>query len=108
DARLDKPDDFLVEAAGPLLAVAGDERDRVALVEQLDHALHLQLADLKVLGDAGEVRVRGGVHDGPCQIDSGGEPGATSLLYGSLTLESPPRGVKPAVARAARAPRPCA
>src|SRR5262249_27570721 len=35
-ALLDRPDLDLVEPAGPLLAVAGDERNGVALGEQLD------------------------------------------------------------------------
>src|SRR5262249_22255996 len=39
-ARLNPADQILVEPARPLLAVARDERDRIALVEQLDHALH--------------------------------------------------------------------
>src|SRR5262249_4187104 len=55
DASLDDADLLLVEVAGPFLAVARDERDGVALIEQLNHALDLQLANLEVLGDAREV-----------------------------------------------------
>jgi hypothetical protein len=39
---------LLVQPAGAFLAVAGDERNGVALVEQLHHALDLDLADLQV------------------------------------------------------------
>ena len=58
-AALDGADDLLVKPAGALLAVARDERDGVALVEQMHDRLDLQLADLQVLGDAGEVEVIG-------------------------------------------------
>ena len=44
---------LLVQAAGPFLAVAGDERDGVALVEQLHHRLDLHLADLQDPGRCG-------------------------------------------------------
>src|SRR5262249_43049930 len=53
---LDGADALLVQPAGALLAVTGDERHRVALVEQLHHALHLHLADLQVLGDPRQVK----------------------------------------------------
>ena len=63
DPVLDPADDLLVQPAGPLLAVAGDERDRVLLVEQLHDGLDLDLADLQVLGDARQVvRLRRGRH----------------------------------------------
>ena len=50
-AELDLADDHLVEVAGPFLAVARDERDGVALVQQLDDALHLHAPDLQILRD---------------------------------------------------------
>ena len=55
--------DHLVQAAGPLLAVARDERDRVALVEQLDDALHLNAPDLEVLRDPAQVDLNRVVHE---------------------------------------------
>ena len=64
DAELDLADRHLVQVAGPLLAVAGDERDRVALVEQLDDALHLNAPDLQVLRDPAQVDLNRGVHGG--------------------------------------------
>ena len=57
DALLDDAHHLLVEAAGAFLAVARDERDGVALVEQLHHALDLHLADLQ--GPARSARGRG-------------------------------------------------
>ena len=55
DALLDDAEDFLIQPAGALLAVARDERDGVALVEQLHHAFDLDFADLKVLSDPRKV-----------------------------------------------------
>ena len=52
---LDAADHLLRQAAGAFLAIAGDERDGVAFVEQLHHGLDLDLADLQILGDAREV-----------------------------------------------------
>ena len=57
DALLDRAQHLLVQPAGPLFAVAGDERDGVALVEELDDGLDLDLADLQVLRDPREVHV---------------------------------------------------
>src|SRR5262249_16898056 len=51
DARLDLPDNVLIETARSLLAVTGDKGNGVALVQQPDHALDLDFADLKILGD---------------------------------------------------------
>ena len=48
-AKLDLVDDHLVEIAGPFLAVARDEGNRVALVQKLDDALHLHAPNLQVL-----------------------------------------------------------
>src|SRR5262249_57737961 len=50
------------EAAGAFVAVTRDERDRVALVEQLDHAFDLRFANLEVLSDAGKVERSYSVH----------------------------------------------
>jgi hypothetical protein len=97
DALLDGADDLLVEAAGALLAVAGDERDGVALVEQLHHAFHLHLADLQVLGDARQVKVRGG----------GRDHGGNYLVYGSGSTALWPWGTRcrsPAARRTAGSP----
>ena len=55
DAGLDLPDDFFVKSAGSFLAIASDERDRIALVEQLDHAFDLDFTDLEVLCDPCEI-----------------------------------------------------
>ena len=52
DAALHPANLRLVEAAGALLAVAGDERHGVLVVEQLHHRLDLGLAELQVLGNA--------------------------------------------------------
>ena len=62
DAKLDLADHHLVQVAGPLLAVAGDERDRVALVEQLDDALHLNAPNLQILRDPAQVDLNRVVH----------------------------------------------
>ena len=62
DAELDLADRHLVQVAGPLLAVPGDERHRVALVEQLDDALHLNAPDLEVLRDPAQVDLNRTVH----------------------------------------------
>ncbi len=62
DAVLDLPDRDLVQVAGPLLAVAGDERHRVALVEQLNDGLDLDAADLQVLRDPAQVDRDRGIH----------------------------------------------
>src|SRR5262249_49734033 len=56
-ALLDGAEEVLVESAGALLAVAGDEGNGVAFIEELDDALHLDFADLEVLGDPREVEV---------------------------------------------------
>src|SRR5262249_29645128 len=77
---LDLADDLLVEATGPLLAVAGVERDRIALVEQLDHVFHLDLADLHILCNTRTVEshfVHGCVNPGP-----GRKPGAAVRASG--------------------------
>ena len=55
DALLDGAQDLLVQPAGAFLAVAGDEGNGVALVEQLHHAFDLHLADLQVLSDPRQV-----------------------------------------------------
>ena len=65
--------DHLVQVAGPLLAVAGDERDRVALVEQLDDALHLDAPDLQVLGDATKIDLDRVVHGGAASGEKNGD-----------------------------------
>src|SRR5262249_6477617 len=57
DARLNLANDVLVQPAGAFLAVARDEGNGVALIEQLDHTLHLQAADLQILSDARAVQV---------------------------------------------------
>ncbi len=62
DTRLDLPDRHLVQVAGPLFAIAGDERHRVALVEQLNDALDLDAADLQVLRDPSQVDGDRGFH----------------------------------------------
>ena len=62
DPDLDLVDGHLVQVPGPLLAVSGDERHRVALVEQLDDALHLHAPDLQVLRDPTQVDRNRGVH----------------------------------------------
>ena len=62
DAELDLPDRDLVQVAGPLLAIPGDERHRVALVEQLDDALHLNAPDLKILRNPAQVDLNRTVH----------------------------------------------
>ena len=64
DAELDLADHHLVQIAGPFLAVAGDERNRVALVEQLDDALHLDAPDLQILRDPAQVDLNRVVHGG--------------------------------------------
>src|SRR5439155_21338274 len=51
DAGLDLADHVFVEPAGPLLAIASDERDGIAVIEQLHHTLDLDLFDLQVLRD---------------------------------------------------------
>ena len=51
DALLNGAQDFFIEAAGAFLAIARDERDGVALVEQLHHGFDLHLADLQILRD---------------------------------------------------------
>ena len=58
-ALLDRPQHLFIEAASLLLAVARDEGNGVALVEQAHHALDLHAADLQVLRDAREVHVAG-------------------------------------------------
>ena len=62
DPELDLADRHLVQVAGPLFAVTGDERHRVALVEQLDDALHLNAPDLQILRDPAQVDLNRGVH----------------------------------------------
>ena len=54
--------DDLVEVAGPLLAVARDEGDRVPLVQKLDDALHLHAPNLQVLRDTPQVDLNRDVH----------------------------------------------
>ncbi len=112
-APLHGADDFLVEPAGALLTVARDERDGVALVEQVDHGLDLQLADLQVLGDAREVQVLtggGGLrHHGRLHCSSHPRPGSRGFEIGAAgrVLSSRPTlarlraGVKRPAARAA-------
>ena len=51
DPQLNDADDLLVQAARPLLAITGDEGNGVPFVEELDHAFHLDLADLQILCD---------------------------------------------------------
>src|SRR5262249_5378106 len=51
EPALDIADGILVETAGAFLAIAGDERDSVALVEELDDAFNLHLANLQILRD---------------------------------------------------------
>ena len=63
DANLDLADHHLVQTASPLLPISGDERDRVAFVEQLDDALHLHAPDLKVLRDPAQVDLNRVVHE---------------------------------------------
>ena len=60
--KLDFANRYLVQIAGPLFAVAGDERHRVALIEQLHHALHLHAPDLKILRDSAQVDLNRTVH----------------------------------------------
>ena len=62
DAKLDLADHNLVQIAGPFLAVAGDERNRVALVQQLDDALHLDAPNLQILRDSAQVDLNRVVH----------------------------------------------
>jgi hypothetical protein len=52
---LNLPNDFFVESAGSFFAIASDERNRIALVEQLDDAFDLDFADLEVLRDPCEI-----------------------------------------------------
>ena len=73
DADLDLPDDHLVQVPRPLLAVAGDEGDRVALVEQLDDTLHLNAPDLQVLGDATKIDLDRVVHGGAASGEKNGD-----------------------------------
>jgi hypothetical protein len=56
---LDRADLDLVEAPGPLLAVPRDERDGVALGEQVDHRADRRWSELQLLGE-----VRHGIEGG--------------------------------------------
>jgi hypothetical protein len=58
DPVADDPEAALVQPAGPFLAVAGDERGGVPLVQELDGRLDLDLPELEVLGDPGKVEGR--------------------------------------------------
>ena len=61
-ARLNLADHDLVEAAGPLLAVARDKGNRIPIVQKLDDALHLQAPNLQVLRDTPQVDLNRDVH----------------------------------------------
>src|SRR5439155_18765293 len=52
DPALDLANKVLLQTAGALLAIASDEGDRVAFIEQLHDAFDLHFANLQVLGDA--------------------------------------------------------
>ena len=62
DAELNLADRHLVQVAGAFLPVPRDERDRVALVEQLNDALHLHAPNLQILRDPAQVDLNRGVH----------------------------------------------
>ncbi len=61
-AELDLADHHLVQIAGPFLAVARDEGNRVPLVQKLDDALHLHAPNLQVLRDPPQVDLNRVVH----------------------------------------------
>jgi len=58
-AGLDGPELLLIQSAGDLLAVSGDEGDGVVLVQQLDGAGDLASFQAQFLGDGGDNRMIG-------------------------------------------------
>src|SRR5262249_29698682 len=55
DASSDDAEPVLVQSAGAIFAIAGDERRSVALVQKLDSRLNLDLAELEVLSNPGQI-----------------------------------------------------
>ena len=62
DAKLDLADHDLVQVPGPFLTIPGDERNRVAFVQQLDDTLDLNTPNLQILRDSAQVNRNRVVH----------------------------------------------
>src|SRR5262245_14698337 len=81
DADLDVANHLFAQAARALLTVAGNERHRVALLEQPDDGFHLYLSDLEVLSDARTIQRGYIVH---CEFhpvsEHGGKPPLRQLI----------------------------
>jgi len=62
DAKLDLADHDLVQVPGPFLTIPGDERNRVAFVQQLDDTLNLNTPNLQILRNSAQVNRNRVVH----------------------------------------------
>src|SRR5688572_12005066 len=74
DPRLDLTDDLFVESSRAFLAIARDEGNGVALVEQLHDGFHLNLANLQVLSDSRAIERSDIVHPTAPAPQTGGDP----------------------------------
>ena len=58
DAIENSSNDIFIQSTGAFLAIAGDEWNGVAFIEQLNYVLDLPFTNLQILSNSGEIRDR--------------------------------------------------